>query len=246
MKYNFLTIIFFLLMVVACGKDKNNDNPNNNNNNGCENKVATRNDSIIITGCSDYETDLTFVDGAYLLTMCEKSANTLSTFEVYQTAFSSYQNVKAYSASALREDGWISQDGIWDHLDGIWKWRVKATGEYKIVFVKLPLKVTPASLPVTYNSAGKDVIGPFHLSGSTTFTITCPDAKLSGFTAELFDAAGEEIIEKNFNILDVINIDKDGKQINNYSKVITKDLTEGNYLMRVSANENASWTVKVN
>jgi hypothetical protein len=237
-------------LIFSCKKDNNStssDTTNNTNiNSKCKNEVITRNDSILITGCSDFETSLIFITGGYLLSMSEKTDNSLTAFEVYQTAFSTYQNVRAYSASALRPDGWYSQDGIWEHLEGVWKWRVKATDSYRIIFTKLPLSKTPASLPVTYNSAGRSVIGPFRLSGSTTFTITCPDAKLAGFTAELFDATGAEILENYANILDVINIDANNNQINNYSKVITKQLSEGNYLMRVSANKNATWTVSIN
>ncbi|NJK85344.1 MAG: hypothetical protein HC906_04620 [Bacteroidales bacterium] len=223
--------------------DKKNRDENNNQN--CDNKTEVTDESIVISGCSDYETEIDF-SGPYLLTINEKTMGAVSTFELFQPAFNSYMGVKASSASALRNDGWYNQASIWENLNGKWKWRVKATGEYKIVFEKLPLTTAPATAPVTYNSAGQTVLGPVHLNGSTTFSISCPDAKLAGFTAELFDAeTGDEILEDYANILGVVNWENN-QQINNYSKDVTVELPEKNYLIKVSSNFAANWTVSIN
>jgi hypothetical protein len=233
-------LMISILIFAGCGSDDKGSDDNE-----CKNEVITRNDSIIITGCSNYEPTLTFTTGGYLLTMSEQTANSLN-LEVYQTAFSSYMGVKASSASALRDDGWYSQDGIWEHLEGSWKWRITATAPYRIVFAKMPLAKRAASTPITYQSAGLCVVGPFHVAGSSaTFTIACPDAKLAGFTAELYDAAGQEVLANYTNILDVMNLDENNNQINNYSKTTTLTLAEGDYLIKVAANNQAFWTVKV-
>jgi hypothetical protein len=241
---NYFLVVISLFVMLGCNDDKEKKEESNNNN--CDNKAVTRNDSIIITGCSDFETDLTF-SGAYLMTIYEKAYGDVSDFEVYQSAFDTYMGVKSYSASALREDNWYSQSSIWENLNGAWKWRVTATGEYKIVFAKLPLQKTPDTAPVNYNGSGLTVVGPVHLSGSTTFNIACPDAKQAGFTANLYDAVtGDEILENYFNILNVVNLDENNNQINNYSKTINKDLPEGDYLITVSSNYTAAWTVEIN
>ncbi len=240
-----LIAFFSAFACISCGDD---DKDSLNDDNACGNKVVTRNDSIIITGKCDFETNITFPATSYLLTISEKPEDAVSSFEIYQTALSSYMGVKAYSASALRSDGWYSQASVWEKINGTWKWRVQATGEYRIVFAKLPLQKTPATVPVTYSMAGLAVVGPVHLSGTHTFNISCPDAKLAGFTAELYDGSnGAEIINANYhNILDVINLDQNNNQINNYSKNIQISVAEGNYLIKVSANQGANWTVSIN
>lgn len=241
-----LFLIFSLLLIVSCNKDDSSTPGDDIKSKECKNEVITRNDSIIITGCSDFEPSLTFTKGGYLLSMSEQTENSLN-FEVYQTAFDSYIGVKASSASALRDNGWYSQDGIWEKLEGTWKWRIIATDSYRIVFTKLPLAITSVSLPITYNSAGLNVIGPFHIAqSSTTFIISCPDVKQAGFTAQLYDAAGQEVLANYSNILDVLNLDENNKIINNYSKTISLELAEGDYLIKVASNKNASWSVKIN
>jgi len=241
-KISILVLIYSLTLTISCKKDDSGTSGKGD----CKNEVVTRNDSIIITGCSGFEPSLTFTTGGYLLTMSEHTENSLN-FEVFQTAFGSYMGVRASSASALRDDGWYSQDGIWEKLEGTWKWRVTATDSFRIVFAKLPLSKAPASLPVTYNSAGLKVIGPFHIAqSSATFVISCPDAKLAGFTAELYNAAGEEVLANYSNIMDVINLDENNNIINNYSKTISLQLTEGDYLIKVASNKSASWSVKIN
>lgn len=234
-----------VLFIAGCGED---DKPENINDNECGNKVETRNDSIIITGKCDFETNITFPSPSYVLTISEKTEDALTNLEIFQTAFNSYMGVKASSASALRDDGWYSQAGVWEKINGTWKWRVKATGEYRVVFAKLPLQKTPATAPVTYAMSGQAVLGPIHLHGSHTFNISCPDAKLAGFTAELYNGNnGDEILNASYhNILDVINLDENNNQINNYSKTIQLDIPEGDYIMKVSSNKNASWIVSVN
>jgi hypothetical protein len=242
---NISVAMLSLLFIMSCGEDDKTDTKPDNE---CGNKVESRNDSIIITGKCDFETDITFPSPSYVLTISEKSAGNLSNLEIFQTAFNSYMGVKASSASALRDDGWYSQAGVWEKINGTWKWRVKATGEYRVVFAKLPLQKTPATVPVTYAMSGQAVLGPIHLNGSHTFNVSCPDAKLAGFTAELYNGNnGDEILNTSYhNILDVINLDEDNKQINNYSKTIQLDIPEGNYIMKVSSNSNAAWTVSVN
>lgn len=242
----YFIVIVASLILGGCKKDEKDDDKKTTN--SCENKVTTRNDSIIITGCSDFEPALTFGTGGYILTMSEEEYGSLNNFEVYQKNLDSYMGAKASSASSLRSDGWYSQSSIWTRIAGNWTWRAKATGSYKITFAHLPLNVTPATLPVTYNSAGRTVLGPVHLSGSTTFTVSCPDAKLAGFSADLIDAnTGEDILNANYyNILDIVNLDENNKAINNYNKVVTVKLNEGNYLIEVGANNEATWSIKIN
>ena len=242
----YLIVIVASLILGGCKKDDKDDDKKTSGT--CENKVITRNDSIIITGCSDFEPALTFSTGGYIITMSEEVYGSLTSFDIYQKNLNSYMGAKASSASSLRSDGWYSQSSIWTRIAGNWTWRAIATGSYKVTFAHLPLNVTPATLPVTYNSAGCTVLGPVHLSGSTTFTVSCPDAKLAGFTADLIDGnTGEGVLNTNyFNILDIINIDENRKQINNYNKIVTVKLTEGNYLIEVSANNEATWSIKIN
>jgi hypothetical protein len=239
-----LFLIFSLSLTLSCSKE-NKDNSEETS--GCKNEVINRNDSIIITGCSDFEPSLTFTNSNYLLTMNEKTENSID-FAIFQKNLGSYMGYKVSSASALRNDGWYSQDGIHGRMEGTWKWRVTATDRYRIVFVKLPLAKTPASLPVSYNSQGQVVLGPIRIAQpSATFTITCPNTSLAGFNAELYTAAGKEVLAPNYyNILDATNLDKDNKLISNYSKTITLQLPEGNYLLKVASNKNALWTVKIN
>ena len=255
MKKNLLFLLGIALSVSiltnGCKKDDDNTstptNNNNNNNNSCTNEVISRNDSIIITGCSTIEPTITFGTEGYLLTICEKTYGCVDKFEVYQTAFSTYQNVKAGMASALREDGWYSQSDIWTNLQGSWKWKTTATDTYKIIFAKLPLRKTVVSAPQTYATKGRTVLGPVNLSGNVSFDVTCADAKQAGFTVELFDATtGSKIVDNDgIAVLNLVNYEN-GQSINNYHKVVNLNLSNANYLIQVSANKDAAWEVKVN
>lgn len=243
--FNVLITMLSVSFMMSCGEDEKTDN---NTNNECGNKVESRNDSIILTGKCDFETNITFPSDAYLITINEKPDDVLSSLEVYQPATSSYMGVKVSSASVVRADGWYSQASIWKYMDGTWKWRVKATGEYRVVFASLPLQKTPAAVPVTYAMPGHAVLGPVHLNGTHTFNISCPDAKLAGFTAELYNGnTGSGILNASYhNILEAFNLDENNKQINNYSKTTQIDVVEGNYLIVVTANQGANWTVSIN
>lgn len=134
-------------------------------------------------------------------------------------------------------DGWTEFEDLTSFASsGEQLYQITATEPYEIQFLKLPLPASPDSLPKTYNGSGLQVLGPFSLkAGSATFKVACPDLKQAGFIAELYDA--EAARNKGMIALGT-----------SASVAETKKLqvtAAGDYLVKVSANGRADWTIEV-
>lgn len=254
-KKSYLIVLFIAsLGMISCSKDDSTSengpdgtDTTTTNTGGIEGSIAKLNGNITISGSKNYEFANPFENAKYIETYKEKTAGSISQYSEYNS-FTGWTGRKPGSSSALN-----SVTGYYETADIVGmddlaerKFKIEARGEYKIEYVKLPqVGITPAALPQTYSGAGRRVFGPFTVTASTTFTITCADAQQAGFTAQLYDASGSEILDADYKGL-YINW-KSGASVNNISETITRtDLTAGEYYLNIDANGDANYTVKVN
>lgn len=115
---------------------------------------------------------------------------------------------------------------------------ITATEPYEINFKKLPLSTTAEVVPMTYSGKGMMVMGPMSLkAGSASFKISAPDLNKAGFSVELFDATTGD--SGAFTVPAGVNDNKIDTTV-----PMTVD-ADGNYMMKVSANGDAAWTIDV-
>jgi hypothetical protein len=134
-------------------------------------------------------------------------------------------------------DGWTEfTDLMRSRTAGEQEFIVTATEPYEVEFEKLPLTVPSDSVPVTYTGHGLRVVGPFSLQGgNASFKVECPDFHRAGFVVELLD--GNTAASQDMMILG------SGNSINE-SKAF-KVVSAGTYLLRISANSKAEWSMVV-
>jgi len=133
-------------------------------------------------------------------------------------------------------DGWTAFTDLTSFFNsGDQSYQVTATEPYEIEFVKLPLSRAADPLPKTYSGKGMTVIGPFSLkAGSVSFKVTCPDLKMAGFIAELYDDNGKS---KGMIAMGT------GPSVDETKKLEVP--SSGAYLTKVTANSQAEWTIEV-
>jgi hypothetical protein len=242
-------LYFFSLILVGCDKS---DDPADNS--GIKNAVVVRNDSIIVTGGSDFEFDAPFPSFSterYLTVMKERESGNVS--KVTITAISSGIAVNWFEfGTNMRSSGWYEESEILQYVyaDEVYHWKIKASGEYRMVFRPLPLSDTPDNPPVTYVSKGHYIYGPVALSGSVSFAVSCHDAAQSGFTVLLLNASTGNLglTSSSDPILRADNVNKSNSTlINNFSKTYTcSNIPAGNYFVEFNSNINAEVTVSIN
>jgi len=134
-------------------------------------------------------------------------------------------------------DGWTQFTDLTSFSSsGEQEYKVTATEPYEIEFVKLPVAQGADVLPKTYNGKGLKVVGPLSLkAGPASYKVSCPDLKMAGFVAELFDGASGQ--SKGMISLGT------GAGVNETKKLDAP--AAGNYLIKVNANGKAEWTIEV-
>jgi hypothetical protein len=134
-------------------------------------------------------------------------------------------------------DGWTQfSDLMRSRNAGEQEFLVTAAEPYEVEFQKLPLAAEPDALPATYRDHGLKVVGPFSLKvGNAVIMVECPDFNRAGFVVELLDASNGA--EQGLMILGSGNSISESKSF--------KVPSAGQYLLKVSANSKAEWTVGV-
>ena len=243
MKTQFIQTTLFLMLIVffniSCGNEENTDTKG-------QNELIVNTDEMIINGNSNYEFSMTLEEASYLVTYKEKVSGDLKNFQCYSDFLSSWMEYMPYSIMALRESSWYEGSVIEESTSNYtWKFKVIASGEYQILFQKLPLSKAAVNLPQNFSGAGATVFGPVTISGNVSFTIICNDAQQAGFTVSLFNATtGEEVLNPGYKPL-YVNLDSNNNGINNINTTIAKSGLSGTYLIEVHTNLFANYTISI-
>ncbi|WP_424357462.1 hypothetical protein [Methanocella sp. MCL-LM] len=120
---------------------------------------------------------------------------------------------------------------------GEMEFSVEAKDQYEITFTKLPMSATADTLPKTYSDKGLKVVGPMSLKeGQVNLKISAPDLKQAGFTVELYD--GTTGVSEARAV--------PAGNANNFDGTVPLTIdADGTYLLEVSANGQAEWTIEV-
>lgn len=233
--YLWLMCAGMLVMVSNCTKDDKNDDKDVNGE-SCENTLSEKTDSIVVHGCSDFSFNLNTGNNVkYIFFFKEKKQFDIKSFS---------PALIRIGQGALRSSGWYEDATIVkSYGDDIWNCKVEATGEYIVKIVPLHKLIrTPDNLPVSYTEKGAYVVGPFNVTGNTTFKLICSDAKGAGVSYRLWKSDENDPSLYEFS---EYNLDENNSLINNFSKTKNVDLTSGPYYMEVIANSAAEWTVEI-
>jgi len=250
MKKSIFTISLALFFLMAC---KNAKTPQAENETTAEEttteyqaSAVKSNGNVTITGNKDYEFEMEFEEGAYVVCFKQKTIGALKNFSVFIETLNSWNGLMPFSASSLNEEsGYYETVDItsFSSLENL-RYKVEATGEYIIEYKKLPLEKEKIATPITFSGKGSRVFGPVELSGTASFKIVCGDAAKAGFSVQLFNAEnGEEILNENYMPL-YVNIE-DAKAVNTIDKTLSLDNLAGIYLINVDANGMAEYSVTV-
>jgi len=246
----FYTITLALFFIWSC---KNSPAPQSESEQPLEESTAEytasavkSNGNVTIMGNKDYEFEMDFEEGTYLVVFKQKTMGALKNFSVFIETLNSWNGLMPFSASSLNdESGYYETADIasFSSTEKL-KYKVEASGEYIIEYKKLPLDKENISAPITFGSKGSRVFGPIELSGEATFKIICEDAAKAGFSVQLYNAeTGEEILNENYMPL-YVNIE-DGKAVNSINKTVSLNNLSGIYLINVDANGRADYSITV-
>jgi hypothetical protein len=234
-----LLISGIILLTYSCKKDTTGTD------NG-KNEVITNNGDITIKGSSNYEFSVDLEAAAYKITFKEKASGNLENVEIYIEIMGGWTSWMPGSIMALRASNWYEGSWIQSYSKkAAQRFKVTASGEYEITFQKLPLSQAAVNLPQNFSGSGGTFFGPMSISGNATFSIKCSDAK-AGFTVILLDATTGNVIVNPDHTNLYTNIDANYKLINNINATVTKTGLSGTYLILVTANAFANYTIAVN
>lgn len=232
-------LFLIILLANSCTKDSNSDGGST------KNEVITAGGSITVKGSSNYEFTVDLEAAAYIITFKEKEVGHLENVEIYIEVFGGWTDWMPGSIMALRESNWY--EGSWTQsysAAGTFKFKVTATGEFEVVFQKLPLSQAAVNIPQNYTGAGATIFGPISLTGQASFSVNCSDA-IAGFSVILLDATTGEILVNPDHTNLFTNVDDNYQVINSFNTTVIKTGLSGNYLINVIANMNAKYTVGV-
>jgi hypothetical protein len=247
MKSTFFLSAITALVLFSCSKTDDKPGTDNIDPTGkSDGKITNSNGVITISGTNNFEYKMAFENSGYIVNFKEKALGNLSDYSIWIDFFSSWTGLLPGSSSSLN-----SSSGLYESMDvtkftdsDSAKFKIAATGEYVIEYKKLPLSTAADAMPKTYSGAGRRVFGPIALSATSSFVLNCADAKNAGFTAELFDASGEEILDSEYAIL-FVNLENNAI-FNVIDRTITwTDLIPGNYYVNIDANGAASYTLTI-
>jgi len=244
----YLTGLILSGIIFSCNSNTDNAVKNNHEvlENSGKNEIIADAGNITVRGSSGYEFE-TELEGAYIITFKEKKPGNLENVQFYIEIMGGWTEWMPGGIIALRSNGWYEGATIQSYSQkATHKFKVTASGAFEITFEKLPLLKAVVHPPQEFSGAGSTFFGPVALSGTKTFRITCDDACQVAFTVNILDADTGNILLNPDNTILYTNVGAGYKLTNSIHREVTKSGLSGNYLIWVSTNGNAKYSVGIN
>lgn len=255
-----LAIIFAAVLLTtstSCSKDDDEKQDDSTTTGGTDDvgtvvkaSAKTNGDTITISGTGTGEIEVDMQAKPYMVTFKINKEFDYSRIEVYSEDFSKYSLLMGSNPGAIK-NSWYESSDFWAYRSDPSKEKIKitTTSKYEVILRPLPLKTASAKLPVTYTTAGFQIVGPLSLSGNVSFECVCKDAKKAGVSFELYSEDDAKLyLDDNFDFpLFISNLTEDNKSlINDFSKTVNvTGLKEGRYFVVVNSNSAATCSVTI-